>query len=143
MKPPPLPTCQPPPLSSTTRTPAWLFLCGVGLGVYARLASDFRWPFPPCWLRTLTGVPCPACGCTRSLLAWSKFDLVQAAFFNPLFFLGCIAVALWMGVWVLEKVFARAWSPRFEAFFYQRPVWRLLALLAVLNWLYLCLELPE
>ncbi len=143
MKPPPLPTGEPWPLPSNTATPAWLFLSGMGFGVFARLASDLGWPFPFCWLRTLTGVPCPACGCTRSLLAWSRFDLVHAAGFNPLFFLGCVAVSLWTAVWVLDKVFGRAWSPRLAAFFSQRPVWKLLALLAVLNWLYLCLELPK
>ncbi len=121
----------------------WLFLGGVALGGYVRLASELQWPFPQCWLRKLTGIPCPACGCTRSLLAWSQFDLAHAFCFNPLFFLGCLVVVGWTMLWATEKAAGRAWLPRLEGVVPRRSVWKWVALLVGLNWLYLCLELPK
>ena len=49
--------------------------------VLARLA-------PACVLHTLTGLPCPACGATRAVLALARLDPVAAFAFNPLMALG-------------------------------------------------------
>jgi hypothetical protein len=55
-------------------------------------ASCFAWlafglPWPKCWFRQLTGLPCPACGATRSALALVHGDLGSAISHNPLLFL--------------------------------------------------------
>src|SRR5688572_3117216 len=65
----------------------WLLLVGFVafalLTLGARFGMAWAWPLPQCWLRKLTGLPCPACGSTRSLAAWSQWDLGQALQLNP------------------------------------------------------------
>ena len=39
---------------------------------------------PPCLLNTVTGIPCPSCGLTRSGLALGHGDIIDAFRFHPL-----------------------------------------------------------
>ena len=109
--------------------------------------SHWSLPWPRCAMRSITGLPCPACGCTRSLLAWTELDLTAAFLFNPLFFLLC-AVSLVSCGWQLlrrrhpmrntfEAVHSTPlpWLPWFT--------WRLAGGLLIVNWLYLCWWLPK
>jgi hypothetical protein len=57
----------------------------------------------PCTLRTMTGVPCPTCGTTRSALAMLDGDLLTAFLVNPLatlagsvFVVGGLAAVVWL-----------------------------------------------
>jgi hypothetical protein len=59
-------------------------------------ASAFAWlafglPWPKCWFRQLTGLPCPTCGATRCAMALSHGNLAGAWHQNPLMFF-CYAV---------------------------------------------------
>lgn len=51
---------------------------------------------PPCPLRSLTGIPCPLCGTTTSVIAAVHLRPLQALVANPA---GLLAVAL--AVWLL------------------------------------------
>jgi hypothetical protein len=91
----------------------------------------------PCTFRSLTGVPCPTCGTTRTALAILDLDVVSAFTVNPLaatvglvFFVG--------GVFALVWALARGRVPVIEGRF--RRGW-LLALVApiLINWAYLIL----
>ena len=108
-----------------------------------RLTTRWHLPFSQCWLRKFTGVPCPTCGCTRSLLAWAQWDLAQAFLFNPLFFLACAGVLAWCLVATAEKAFGRVWLSSWRSRWKARLLWRMAIALVVLNWLYLCLRLPK
>ncbi|MHB1045949.1 MAG: DUF2752 domain-containing protein [Thermoanaerobaculia bacterium] len=44
----------------------------------------------PCPFRTVTGLPCPACGSGRASAALAAFDLPSAFTSNPLFTLGAL-----------------------------------------------------
>lgn len=123
--------------------PLWFGIGFVGLVVTARVATQWHLPYPECWLRKLTGLPCPSCGCTRGLLAWSQLDLAQAFFFNPLFFLLCVGVLAWCVVAAAEKLAGRAWLSHWRSRFGRWSVWRIALVLIALNWLYLCLTLPK
>ena len=114
-----------------------------GFALVARLSLTEPLLLPRCWFREFTGIPCPTCGCTRSLAAWTRLDPVAACQFNPLFFLACLA---WLG-WVLWRVMARftgrTLRSRGPGRLNQWPFWILGLVLLALNWVYLCLELPK
>lgn len=89
----------------------------------------------PCTFRSLTGLPCPTCGTTRTALALLELDLVTAFLTNPLaaaagvvFFAGGVGALLWLLFrWPLIS-FGLRWSR-----------WWTFAVLAVVifNWAYL------
>ena len=111
---------------------AWLVRLGVHLQV----------PLPFCLLRKVTGIPCPGCGCTRSLLAWTDLDPLAALRFNPLFFVATIGLALWAaaGLFVpAPGARTMGWLAHLRAL--ATP--RLFLALTAANWLYLCLTLPK
>jgi hypothetical protein len=49
---------------------------------------------PSCVLQGLTGIPCPTCGSTRSLVFLAHGDLFMAFLMNPVVFAACIAANL-------------------------------------------------
>jgi hypothetical protein len=54
-----------------------------------------RFPIFPCLFKEITGIACPTCGSTRSLICLSHFDILSAFRFNPLVFIGVILFSLW------------------------------------------------
>ena len=119
----------------------WLLIGSVVALTIARLVQSFPIPVPPCGLRTLTGIPCPLCGSTRALAAWSHGKFVGAFQLNPL-----VAAALWaLGLWIILRMLERwlrlGWAARIEAHA-QSKLW-LLAVLALINWVYLIFYLPK
>ena len=63
-----------------------------------RIQTDER-TVSVCLFRTVTGIPCPSCGTTHSVLAIMKGDFYQAARMNPLGFIvlpALIIFPLWM-----------------------------------------------
>ncbi len=73
------------------------------------------WPFfpahPPnvCPLRSLTGIPCPFCGMTRSVVAAVHGDFVTSLRYNPAGILVvAIAIAMLVG-WRTERVRLPNW----------------------------------
>lgn len=137
-------TREPPaPRSTAFLHPLWLTLAGVVLALIAHFAMLWRLPFPQCLLRRFTGLPCPTCGCTRSLAAWAEFDLGAALRFNPLFFFACVGLLLWLAAWVVERVSGRAFLAAPRACAARWPWWRILLALAAANWVYLCFTLPR
>jgi hypothetical protein len=85
------------------------------VGAAAMLAFAVAWPrlpvHPPlaCPLRTLTGVPCPLCGMTRSVVAAMHGHLFESLRFNPAGILVVlIAVALLTGLRI-DRVRIPSW----------------------------------
>jgi uncharacterized protein DUF2752 len=109
-------------------------LVGVGAAVWPVL-TDHTGASLPCPLRTLTGVPCPACGLTTAAVALVRGEVGAAFTANPLIFgLAALVVAVvplvvFRAAGVLEP--PRPWSPN-----RRRWVARLSGLLAVASWLF-------
>ena len=80
----------------------------------APLAPALARLLPGCVFHALTGVPCPACGSTRAVLALLTGDLRAAFAFNPLVILG-IACALGFALAAPVWLAARGPVPRFAA----------------------------
>jgi hypothetical protein len=60
---------------------------------------------PPCVFKGLTGIPCPTCGTTRSLVYLSQGDITTAFTMNPLTALGFIAAVLYFFYSVITLLF--------------------------------------
>lgn len=111
--------------------------------VLTRLALHLSLPLPFCLLRHLTGIPCPGCGSTRSLLSWSRLDPLEALRFNPLFFALTVAVVVWAVAAVLDGAVGTRCLDRLNAVQKRWASTRLLIFVLGANWLYLWLTLPK
>lgn len=101
----------------------WLVVGCMGLAVVG-MALPFS-PNPPCPMLTITGVPCPLCGMTRSARSLLHLDLSASLRFQPFglaaFSCGVIILILWaiprtravsvvrVPVAVVVAVFAVSW----------------------------------
>ncbi len=55
-----------------------------------------------CPFKYLTGVPCPGCGTTRSVISLVHGDLHRALFYNPLGLLICLFCSLYFILWTID-----------------------------------------
>jgi hypothetical protein len=109
----------------------------------ARLIPHLPVPLPVCGLRALTGMPCPLCGSTRSLMAWSHLQVAEAFRFNPLAAMAVVATVGWLLLSAFERCSGHRWTTNIAMHFQKRP-WLALLLAAIgANWLYLVLCLPK
>ncbi len=92
---------------------------------------------PPCLLKALTGVPCPACGTTRAALSLGSGHPLEALRWNPL---GCLAlVALVLGGLIAG---ARALTGRGLKEPRSYPLWARLIVIGMIgaNWIWLFVD---
>ena len=93
------PLVPPPPVRLVARTGPPLGLIFGAIGLVAALAVGLlrldRLPFTLCYLKVLTGLPCPTCGSTRALGRLVALDLQGALLMNPLTTLAAAGVVLW------------------------------------------------
>jgi hypothetical protein len=76
------------------------------LGAYFFGHTDYESPWR-CPLLTLTGIPCPGCGLTRSFVAIARGEWGEAVSYHllgPIFFAGCIVLSAYL---ILEIVTQR------------------------------------
>lgn len=123
--------------------PAFILAGGLAMATGVRLAVQFGFPMPFCLLRASTGVPCPGCGCTRSLLALTHLDLGTALRFNPLFFAFCLVLPLYAVLRLGGPGTPGGWRARMLDWGRAPALWRAVLVLAGLNWVYLIATLPR
>lgn len=117
--------------------------------VVARIYDSLPLQAPACGLRAATGIPCVACGGTRSMMALSHGHFTEALAFNPLAFLGVIASGIWLLVALVRYFFFFPAPDSCADPFANRkrlPLWSIvtgIVLLFLSNWFYLFLFLPE
>lgn len=86
-----------------------------------------------CLWRALTGIPCPLCGGTRSVVLLSRFEFQEALAMNPLVTVGIIGAILWLFVSPLLQQRARFVFPPAKG----RGVGWVVLVLTLSNWVYL------
>jgi hypothetical protein len=67
----------------------WLMVGGACLCLLGVALATPGIQLPRCVFKTLTGLPCPTCGVTRTVIALSRGDLPRALFMNPLATVAC------------------------------------------------------
>jgi hypothetical protein len=106
-------------------------------------ASCFLWlslgmPWPGCWVRRLTGLPCPTCGATRCAMSLAHGDLVGAWGHYPLIFV-CYGGTLLVNLYALAVLLFRL--PRLRLANLPPAVKSALGALVIValtaNWIYL------
>ena len=111
----------------------WLFLN------YQRSVSA---SFEPgiCLFKRITGLPCPSCGSTRSVLSILNGDYIGALLWNP-FGLIILSILFLAPLWILYDVVLRKDSllqvyNRIEIFLRRKWIAIPLILLVILNWIW-------
>ena len=89
----------PPPVRFLARAGPPLGLIFAAIGLVGTLVVGLlhldRLPFALCYLKLLTGLPCPTCGSTRALGRLFALDVPGALLMNPATTLAAFAIALW------------------------------------------------
>jgi len=94
---------------------------------------------PPCLFRTITGVPCPACGATRTGILISHFKIMDAFLLNPLFFVLFLCLAVWGINSIIGLLFGK--NVAIELDNKESKILRLTILIAIpLNWFYMIIK---
>ena len=110
----------------------------------AALAFSFRGSaaralafLPPCPVKAVTGLPCPACGSGRASASLAACDLPSAFASNPLFTLGALA---FLAGGLLAAAFALAGRGIPEPRTLSGPVRAAIVAAVAANWLWLLLD---
>ncbi len=93
-----------------------------------------------CLFKRVTGIPCPSCGSTRSVLSFLKGDVVDAILWNP-FGILLILILLVSPFWIIYDVISRKdtlyrFYNRTELFFKRTWIAIPAILLVLLNWVW-------
>jgi len=111
----------------------WLFIN------YHRSVSNSIEP-GVCMFKRITGIPCPSCGSTRSVLSILKCDFLGALLTNP-FGLIILSILILAPLWILYDVVLQKDSllqvyNRTEIFLKRKWIAIPLILLVILNWIW-------
>lgn len=81
-------------------------LAGYGWLAWASWQTTHHHDFTPCIFKSTTGIACPSCGSTRSVLLLSQGNITDAVLLNPL---GLIMAAIMLiaPFWLLYDVILR------------------------------------
>jgi hypothetical protein len=74
----------------------WLVVGGASLCLLGVALVTPGIQLPRCAFKTITGLPCPTCGLTRTIIALSRGDVDRALFLNPLAAIACGVAALYL-----------------------------------------------
>jgi len=126
------------------RNRLYLILCVV-------LAASYGWAswslthtqdrydnFTPCVFKYVTGIPCPSCGITRSVVNIARGNFINAVLINPLGFIAA-AIMIVFPLWLLYDVTLKKDTlykhyNKFENFLKVKWVAIPLVILVLVNW---------
>lgn len=97
-------------------------------------------PFGSCIIKNISGIPCPSCGSTRSIIFILKGDFLEALSLNPLGYLSaCIMliIPLWIGYDLITKKNSFFVFYKKVEVYLRKPMYMIpLAFLFILNWVW-------
>jgi hypothetical protein len=74
----------------------WLLVGGASLCLLGVALVTPGIQLPRCAFKTITGLPCPTCGVTRTVIALSRGDVERGLFMNPLAAIACAAALVYL-----------------------------------------------
>lgn len=74
----------------------WLLVGGASLCLLGVALATPGIQLPRCAFKTITGLPCPTCGVTRTVIALSRGDIERGVFMNPLAAIACAVGLLYL-----------------------------------------------
>ena len=89
----------------------WLLVGGTSLCLLGVALATPGIQLPRCGFKTVTGLPCPTCGLTRTIISLSRGNVEHAAFMNPLATILCAAGLVYL---VYAAVVLALRLPRFR-----------------------------
>jgi hypothetical protein len=117
--------------------------CVVGYGwLYyeMKLANEEAASAGACLVKHVTGIPCPSCGTTRSVLAMLQGDWGQALLLNPFGYV-IAAILLLAPAWILYDLYSKR-STLFHAYQHleqvmRKPIYAVpLVVMVLVNWIW-------
>lgn len=130
-----------------SRLRLYAFLIGMCMAGYAWLGFSFSQKavgashtYSACMIKNVTGVPCPSCGATRSVMSVVEGQFANAVHQNPLgIVIAFLMVAL--PVWIVVDLFRKSSSllrsyQKFEIWFRQPKVAITAGALILINWIW-------
>ncbi|HEY9047704.1 MAG TPA: DUF2752 domain-containing protein [Ohtaekwangia sp.] len=115
----------------------------LSLAGYTWLGYHLVWPnhtaVTVCMFKNITGLPCPSCGITRSVLSLMQGDLYHAWMINPLGIIAAlmlVAIPIWMAIDIVTAriSLALAFRSAEEKIRTQKIIYIPLILLMAVNW---------
>ncbi|TXD95100.1 DUF2752 domain-containing protein [Gillisia hiemivivida] len=93
-----------------------------------------------CLIKHVTGVPCPSCGSTRSVISLAKGDFLGSIFINPLGLVVALIMIL-APLWVIFDLITKrhslfAFYRQIENYLKKPKVLVVFILLVMLNWIW-------
>lgn len=113
---------------------AWLYYAYVSAttGCFASVDA--------CYIKQVSGIPCPSCGTTRAIITLLNGDLVGAVLINPLGILAAmflLIIPIWIALdLLLQKSSLQRCYLKAESVVRRRAVAIPLILIVVLNWIW-------
>jgi hypothetical protein len=74
----------------------WLLVGGASICLLGVALATPGIQLPRCAFKTITGLPCPTCGITRTVIALSHGDIARGVSMNPLAAIACGAGLLYL-----------------------------------------------
>ena len=121
--------------------PLLTFMAVVALLIIARFYDKLPVQAPECGFKSHFGIPCVACGGTRSMQAFSSGYFIKALQFNPAVILGVIVSFIWLILGLLRFRHGEVPLPVTGQNRRIRQVAVITISLLALNWIYLILFL--
>jgi hypothetical protein len=127
-----------------SRNKLYALVCSLSLAGYAWIIiSHFKKPTHNvgiCLVKNVSGIPCPSCGTTRSVMFIFNGDYFQGLMINPLGYLMILLAAI-IPVWVTIDIVTKGHSfyeffKITESFLIKKWVYIPLSILLLINWIW-------
>ena len=107
---------------------------------YNKPVSNANSGFQACWFKSITHLPCPSCGSTRSAVLFFHGEISKAVLLNPigiiLGIIGCVFPCWILLDWIKHSESFFRFYVLFEKLFQKKIIYLPITTLVLLNWIW-------